>query len=207
MTGNLLQTNCIPFSREALHKEICRASRVFGDCEPLDQVRYLGSYLADPEMGAKTIIIEHPYVDRHFLQEYANYYATTLRPPPSKATRFHFFKREITNRQFTYLLRKAAADGFEKTAQRLSKDYLGFSVIRPLPDAPIGRTVLATFHSLSDRCYTLPPHPYRVHLCGLRLGVFGVPFQQQEQAVGACAMMAAGRPRPLPLQTPLPETG
>ncbi len=190
MTDDRLQISCVPFSREALHREICRASRVSGECEPLDQVCYLGSYLADAEMGAKTIVIEHPYVDRHFLQEYANYYATTLRPPPPKATRFHFFRREITNRQFTFLLRKAATQGFDKTARKLNKDYLGFSVIRPLPDAPVGRTVLTTFHSVADRCYTLPPHPYRVHLCGLRLGVFGVPFQQQEQAVGACATTA-----------------
>jgi hypothetical protein len=190
MTLYRLNIQFIQFTREALHKEICRASFVSDSCDPLDQVRYLGSYLADSEMGAKTIIVEHPYVDRHFLEEYSNYYATTLRPPPPKATRLHFFKRKITQRQFTYLLRRAANGGFESVSETLNKDYLGFSVIRPLPDAPIGRTVLATFSSVTDRCYTLPPHPYRVHLCGIKLRVFGVPFQQQEQAVGACATTA-----------------
>ena len=190
MTLSRLQIRCIPFSREALHSEICRASFVSGECEPSDQVRYLGSYLADTEMGAKTIMVEYPYVDRHFLEEYSHYYATTLRPPPPKATRFHFFRREITNRQFTYLLRKAAVDHFDEVSRELNKSYLGFSVIRPLPDAPIGRTVLAIFQSITNRCYTLPPHPYRVHLCGLKLAVSGVPFQQQEQAVGACATTA-----------------
>lgn len=190
MTLSRLRIQCIPFSREALHNEICRASFVSGKCEPSDQVRYLGSYLAGAEMGAKTIMVEHPYVDRHFLEEYAYYYASTLRPPPPKATRFHFFRRGISNRQFTYLLRKAANGHFDDVSRELNKSYLGFSVIRPLPDAPIGRTVLATFNSVADRCYTLPPHPYRVHLCGLKLNVSGVPFQQQEQAVGACATTA-----------------
>lgn len=190
MTSKRLTVYCVPFSREALHSEICRASFAVDDCLPSDQVRYLGSYLADPEMAAQTIIVEAPYVDRHFLEEYSNYYATTLRPPPPKATRLHFFNMAINNRQFTSLLKKAANGSFADACGKLSKNYLGFAVIRPLPDAPIGRTVLAVFSSKADRCYTLPPHPYRVHLCGLKLAVCGVPFQQQEQAVGACATTA-----------------
>jgi hypothetical protein len=190
MTTQRLKVRCIPFSREALHDEICRASFADKSEHVLDQVKYLGSYLASPETGAITIIIEHPYVDRHFLEEYANYYATTLCPPPTKATRLHFFKKVISNRKFSALLKKAANNKFSEVCNELNKSYLGFSVIRPLPDAPIGRTVLTTFNNNADRCYTLPPHAYRVHLCGMKLSVCGVPFQQQEQAVGACATTA-----------------
>lgn len=156
----------------------------------LDQVRYLGSYLSDSECGAATIIVEHPYVDRHFLEEYANYYATSLFPPPTKATRLHFFSTAISNRKFSAILKKAANGNFSAVCSKLNESYLGFSVIRPLADAPIGRTVLKTFNHSKARCYTLPPHAYRVHLCGLKLSVCGVPFQQQEQAVGACATTA-----------------
>jgi hypothetical protein len=190
MKAQRLNVRCVPFSREALHNEICRASFATEGGEALDQVRYLGSYLANEEAGARTIVIEHPYVDRHFLEEYANYYATTLCPPPTKATRLHFFKSSISSRKFSALLKKAANGKFALVCGDLSEHYLGFSVIRPLPDAPIGRTVLSTFNTAASRCYTLPPHPYRVHLCGLKLSVCGVPFQQQEQAVGACATTA-----------------
>lgn len=191
MKSKHLTVRCIPFSREALQSEICGASFAETGSEPCEQVRYLGSYLSHKESGAKTIIIETPYVDRHYLEEYSQYYATTLRPPRPKATRLHFFKNSISNRQFSYLLKKAANGNFDGACQKLNETYLGFSVIRPLPDAPIGRTVLATFNNDSlNRCYTLPPHPYRVHLCGLKLKVCGVPFQQQEQAVGACATTA-----------------
>lgn len=178
----------MPFSREALQTEICRASFAVGGIEPT-QVRYLGSYLCHPEAKARTILIEAPYVDRHYLEEYARYYATTLRPPPPKATRLHFFRNDLTDEIFADLIASAAGGKFSEICTELSSHYLGFAVIRPLPDAPIGRTVLATFQAI-DRCYTLPPHPYRVHLCGLKLSVFGVPFQQQEQAVGACATTA-----------------
>ena len=188
MTCQKLEVRCIPFSREALQTEICRASFAVEGTEPT-QVRYLGSYLSHPEANARTILIEAPYVDRHYLEEYAHYYATTLRPPPPKATRLHFFRNDLTDDVFTGLITQAAEGNFTGVCKDLSSHYLGFAVIHPLPDAPIGRTVLATFQAL-DRCYTLPPHPYRVHLCGLKLSVCGVPFQQQEQAVGACATTA-----------------
>jgi len=188
MISKLLEVSCVPFSREALQAVICRASFAVEGTEPT-QVKYLNSYLSHPEAKARTILIETPYVDRHYLEEYAHYYATTLRPPPPKATRLHFFSHDLTDDEFNRLLIRAADDGFAEVCQYLTENYLGFAVIRPLPDAPVGRTVLATFQA-QDRCYTLPPHPYRVHLCGLKLAVCGVPFQQQEQAVGACATTA-----------------
>lgn len=191
MKSKRLTVRCIPFTREALQSEICRASFAEEGSYPCDQVCYLGSYLSHRESGAKTIIVETPYVDRHYLEEYSQYYATTLRPPRPKATRLHFFKNAISTRQFSYVLKQAANGNFDGACQKLNEAYLGFSVVRPLPDAPIGRTVLSTFNNDNlNRCYTLPPHPYRVHLCGLKLKVCGVPFQQQEQAVGACATTA-----------------
>lgn len=188
MTPSRLEVCCIPFSKEALQAEICRASLAVAGPEPT-QVRYLCSYLSHPESHARTILIETPYVDRHYLEEYANYYATTLRPPPPKATRLHFFSNELTDEIFERLVTRAASGQYRGVCKLLSAHYLGFAVIRPLPDAPVGRTILATFQTVG-RCYALPRHAYRVHLCGLKLAVYGIPFQQQEQAVGACATTA-----------------
>ena len=50
-------------------------------------VRYLASYLKNPEVHAKTLVIETPYVDRHYLEEYKGYYATSLRQPEAHPTR------------------------------------------------------------------------------------------------------------------------
>lgn len=192
MSSYRLTVRCVPFSRANLEEEVRLASRAAPGSSSPHQVRFLGSYLENDEAGAKSILVESPYVDRHFLEEYSHYYATSLHPPPPKATRLHFFRTQLTSRAFTYKLKRAASGQFDAVCRELSCDYLGFAVIRPLPDAPIGRTILRTYSSngLRQRCYTLPPHPYRVHLCGLRLGVCGVPFQQQEQAVGACATSA-----------------
>ena len=71
--------------------------------------------------------------------------------------------------------------------------YLGFSVIKPLPGCPIGRTVL--------RCFGQDTKPgfrrdfsclcdYQVHLMGVPLHVSGLAFQQQDLGVSACATTA-----------------
>lgn len=190
MIKSQLNLRIIPFSKEALQEEICRASLSLGQSEIPTQVNYLCSYLSHPEAKAQTIIIEHPYVDRHYLEEYTNYYATTLHPPNPKTTRFHYFSCELSEERLTQLIISASSGQYTDVCSSLTAQYLGFSVIRPLPDAPIGRTILATFSAHDRRCYTLPPHPYKVHFCGLKFLINGVPFQQQEQAVGACATTA-----------------
>ncbi|WP_321368351.1 hypothetical protein [uncultured Desulfuromusa sp.] len=192
MSGVRLSVACIPFTPERLTEEIKRAATIpAADKNIAAQVSYLGIYLAHKDICARTIVVEKPYVDRHFLEEYARYYATTLNPPNPKATRIHFFKDAITDEFFQQKLNSAASGNYEMVCDELTKGYLGFTVVRPLRSAPIGRTILATFPSLgSDRYYTTPPHPYKAHLCGLKISISGVPFQQQEQAVGACATTA-----------------
>ncbi len=182
---------CVKFTAAALLTEIQSASRAPAKVEPTTQARYLGSYLSNAEAGARTMLMEAPYVDRHFLEEYSRYYATALRAPPPQATRIHFLNTSLTDDDFVALVLEAAEDGYEEVCAKLNAWYLGFAVIRPLPSAPIGRTLLATYHSeLADRHYALPSRSYDVHLAGLALSVKAVPFQQQEQAVGACATTA-----------------
>ena len=154
---------------------------------PCDQVRYLASYLAHAEVNARTILIEHPYVDRHWLEEYAGYYATLLVPPPPKATRFHFFDVEWTLDELKQQL-AAAMEG--DGGKEIAEHYLGFSVIRPLAAAPIGRTVLRAYRGVAERCFKPAALAHRVHLAGLTIELEGLPFQQQDQGVAACATTA-----------------
>lgn len=154
---------------------------------PCEQVRYLASYLGHPEVNAETILVEDPYVDRHWLEEYSGYYATLLDPPRPKATRLHFFDETWTLDDFKVHLSTAIDGGGER---ELSKHYLGFAVIRPLPAAPIGRTVLRPYPGVSARCFAPASLTHRVHLAGLTIEIEGLPFQQQDQGVAACATTA-----------------
>jgi len=181
----------LSFGEDVLLEEIQKASCAPTGTDAFFQSKYLASYLSNMESGAHTLIVETPYVDRYFLEEYTHYYSTTLHPPKPKATRFHFFKNRFDKDDLDIFLNEAATGYYPEVCERLSSNYLGFTVVRPLPCAPIGRTILATFKSDNqDRCFALPPSPYTVHLAGLKLSVTGIPFQQQEQAVGACATTA-----------------
>lgn len=160
------------------------------DKEAVDQVAYLASYLKYPGLNVQTLLVESPYVDRHYIEEFSRYYATSFRPPPSKTARIHVFSEHFDDETLGEILREAiAAQDLESARTRLQGSYVGYFVIRPLAGAPIGRTVLRTYQDKQSRSFR-PTQPHRVHLCGLELTVDAVPFQQQELAVGACATTA-----------------
>jgi hypothetical protein len=182
-----LSLRCEPFARliDCIRDASCTPPG--SAALPCDQVRYLASYLGHPEVSAKTILVEDPYVDRHWLEEYAGYYATLLDPPRPKATRLHFFDETWTLDDFKEHLSTAVGGGGE---HEISKHYLGFSVIRPLPAVPVGRTVLRPYSGVSARCFAPAALTHRVHLAGLTIEIEGLPFQQQDQGVAACATTA-----------------
>ncbi|NVB43021.1 hypothetical protein G6O69_34685 [Pseudenhygromyxa sp. WMMC2535] len=155
----------------------------------VDQVRYLSAYLQAEDSRARTLILEKPYVDRHFMEEFRGYYAASLRAPPAHTARVHVFSESISREKLEGWLESEERGVREKAREKLQGCYLGFIVIRPLPDAPIGRTILAPYRSCESRRFATL-QKYRVHLLGFELSVDGVPFQQQEQAVGACATTA-----------------
>lgn len=172
------------------------------------QIHYLAGYLIH-YLNAKSAIIEREYIDRHFLGEYIAHYASLLRPPPTpRSTRVHFFSDVIESEDIDRHLE--AGDG-EAMERWLQQSYLGFVVLRPLAQAPVGRTILARATDLDSRCFAPASGRHRVHLFGCELVVEGLPFQQQDEAVGACATTAVwsmlagcvrrdgGRP-PTPLQ-------
>jgi hypothetical protein len=182
-----LSLSCVPFDqlerciREASRSSDTTAARV------CDQVRYLSSYLSHMEASAKTIVVESPYVDRHWLEEYAGYYATLLVPPSPHATRLHFFDQVWTIDDFKAQLALAVR---RRSSEDIGNHYLGFAVIRPIPTAPIGRTVLKPYARIAARCFEPAELSHRVHVAGLTISFNGLPFQQQDRGVAACATTA-----------------
>lgn len=153
------------------------------------QVRYLARYCK--RLGAKTVVREEHYIDRHFLDEHALYYSRNLRPPANHVRRFHVFSRVFSDADLSMLLEKTAQSpkDAQTIAADLSSDYLGFVSIRPLPSVPLGRTVLRRLEDGEPRdIWATGTH--EVHLANLRLIVNGLAFQQQDVAVGACATAA-----------------
>ena len=159
---------------------------------PLDEIlssrqaEYLKCYFRDLEAA---VVIEEPnYFDRDYLAEFAAFYSISSKGYPNICRRFHFFSDPDISRK---VLKNAAANS-PKSLKRLQDSYLGFVVVRPIPAAPLGRTVVRWY---VDQMPTTPrvvspSRDYSVHLAGITLFVKGLAWQQQDTGVGACATIS-----------------
>jgi hypothetical protein len=186
---SLLTIDCKPFDG---FKDAIRSACDAGEDWISPQFEYLQSYLRG-DARAKTLVIEKPYVDRHYLEEYSAYYFSALRNGGPTTTRIHLFSEEFDREKLSEWIQQAASGDFEKQREireRLDDAYLGFMTVRPIPSAPIGRTILRPYEDKPTRSYIPSEGGHTVHLMGIALNARGLPFQQQEQAVGACATTA-----------------
>ena len=167
-----------------------RPSGVCHDWPPR-QVEYLRVYLS--EIGCKTVVVENHYIDHVFMQDAAVYYGRSLRSYPNFTRRAHFFRMSFDDTRWHEMIDQAGEGKRLEIQKTLQSGYIGFSVVRPLPGFPIGRTVLpaSTPRELKELCSSFKASRcHRVHLAGLSLHVDGVPFQSQDQGVSACATTA-----------------
>jgi len=161
---------------------------------PGRQLGNIAHYLS--AQGGARIIIESHYVDRDFIEDFSAYYSRSFfRPTPAFPLPESLF--DVLRKLRDLLYDRAVSDEpedtkpeFDSLRLKLSSWYLGFMVVRPLPNTPIGRTVLISRASYRDE-YSYrtfrSTRRYRVHLAGIRLSVRGIAYQQQDQGTSACA--------------------
>jgi len=151
------------------------------------QAKYLRRYLS--ELGAAHVLVENEYFDRDFLSEFVAYYGSSAKGYSNRCKRLHFFTSCALDRRKLRL----AVGGSPRVRKALQDAYLGFVVIRPLPGAPFGRTVLKWYPNGGGG---RPPRvlestrSYECHVAGMPLSVDGLAWQQQDTGVGACATIA-----------------
>lgn len=159
---------------------------------------YLKSFMPKPETGKKTvgsILLEHQYIDRDFLEDYSRFYVGRFGNDGYKCARLHFFNRELTHKQLDALLAGDAdvvfADEPETklTFEQLQEHYLGFMVIKPLTRTFVGKTCLRVSGDRGAGKKKIDKR-YDVNLFGLRLKVDSIAFQEQDKVVAACATTA-----------------
>ncbi|MEO8706284.1 MAG: hypothetical protein ABI867_40010 [Kofleriaceae bacterium] len=90
---------------------------------------------------------------------------------------------------------RAALGNDVAAIQRLQDAYLGHLILRPIPGAPFGRTVVRTYPDSKGIAagtprIMFPQRTYEAHIAGLTLRVDGLAWQQQDSAVGSCATVA-----------------
>ncbi|WP_373852305.1 hypothetical protein [Bradyrhizobium sp.] len=153
------------------------------DATTKPHLSYLQDYLRD--IGARTIVVETPYTDRDYLEDYAAYYARCHEQYGRRCSRLHFFSSS-----FDQALIDRAIVGDKTCVSQLQGNYLGFIVVKPLPSTVIGRTCLVTYARLEGSREYPATREYKVHLFGIELSVRSLPFQEQDRDVAACATSA-----------------
>jgi hypothetical protein len=152
-------------------------------------VEYFNLYLMSKDMGAKTIVVENDYIDRDFLEDFSAYYVRCFKDYERKCTRLHFFSNQFLQDEFDSFLEKY--DPYFKDV--LVANYLGFIVLKPLPQTIIGRTCLKTYKEKTEpedkRVFPIGKDN-EVNLCGINLTVKSLAFQEQDSVVSACATSA-----------------
>ncbi len=128
-----------PFSVEALSIASASAGRTPEACAERPHTKYLDRYLS--ALGCKTIVVEEPYVDRDFLDDFAAYYVRCFADYDRFCRRLHFFRSSFDQKAYDAFI--AGEGGVEP--ETLEASYLGHVVLKPLPNAFLGRTCLATY--------------------------------------------------------------
>lgn len=168
------------------------------------QIKYIYNYLKSfmPEIprGKKTvgsILLEHEYIDRDFLEDYSRFYLGRFRNDGYKCARLHFFNCDLTHKRLDALLAGdadvvLAGDHDEsavKTVEQLQSHYLGFMVIKPLTRTFVGKTCLRVSGDQGAGKKKINK-PYDVNLFGIKLTINSIAFQEQDKVVAACATTA-----------------
>jgi hypothetical protein len=148
------------------------------------QSQYLARYLET--IGAKTIITEHRYVDRDYLDDFSQFYVKCFERYEHVCKRLHFFSKPMDEATVAAVIKNEPGS----SSDSLQESYLGFTVARPLPDAVIGRTALKTYPDDGGRRHYTALRTYRANLFGIELQVDSLAFQEQDKALAACATVA-----------------
>jgi hypothetical protein len=133
-------------------------------------------------------LLETRYIDRDYSSDYRRFYSQTFKTYDRHCQRVHFFAEDIA----AITDKPTWAERVQALQNTSRRSYRGFCVIRPLPGAPIGRTVLyaagpagADLESVVT-CRAFVP----ANLLGAELEVVSASFMQQDSRVGACAQVA-----------------
>jgi hypothetical protein len=140
-------------------------------------------------------VVEFPYHDRDFAEEYLAFHARQFRPGRKACMRIHFFAEPSEN--LDHIIGMKVRDEHKRAGQLkglagytlAGGAYRGFCVCRPTRDVPLGFTVIArpaTRYEIDRKLWT----KYTTHILGQEFHAFGFPFIEQDSRTGACAQAA-----------------
>jgi hypothetical protein len=167
----------------------------FTRAAPFSQLIYIEEYVRS--LGCRCVLLEERYVDRDYIEDHSLFYSRSFFGYRNYCRRLHFFSsppKRIQSRISELAALSGTADAEQQWRAFSEESYLGFTVIKPLPGSPVGRTVLRCVgtnpRGSSDLRHFPGVRQQFAHVGPVRLSVRGLPFQQQDVGVSACATTA-----------------
>lgn len=140
------------------------------------------------ENYAKSVILENDYTDRDYNIAYSKYYSLSFREFERKCQRFHFFSAKIKPSDIVNFKKKNHKLSFDKeNYEKLKKEYLGFSILRPSAPKSIGPTYIKPVQLDFKSSFVTCNIKQNSNISGLHFNVDSCPFIQQDGRVSACS--------------------
>lgn len=187
MTYSLTPVEVAPYSIDFVSNVIRHITKwaSLGEVGDKAHLAYLDNYLK--ALNVETVVLESEYIDRHYLEDYSEYYARCFQPLPKNCARLHFFTTKFFEEDFIEAIDKNKKRFIDKNI--LSQDaYIGFVVIKPLPVTCIARMCLRPYEF--DESAIVLHKKVTVSLCGIKLQLRTAAFVEQDKVVSACATSA-----------------
>lgn len=138
--------------------------------------RWAKTYLKDLKTNL-SCIIEYPYVDRVYRDDYYSYFSTKFNSPPRDTIRISFFENSIS------------LDDFRENidVNKLQEKYLGFIIIRPTEPQLAGRSVINP-RALKKHDFVYCSYDkFETSINGIKLHATGFPHASQNAESMTCA--------------------
>jgi hypothetical protein len=129
----------------------------------------------------KSVVVEPKYICKDHRNLFSNYYSKKFNVESAYTSRLHFFSKTVDD------IQKFLA-GPDKYAQ----DYIGYSVIRPVKQRCLGRTIIDPLklkNTNKPDLYCLRTK-FVAHIAGRPFEICGYPYTSQDADVTVCAHTA-----------------
>jgi hypothetical protein len=176
-----------PFTNDSFLESLQNELTPVSSIEKKSHFTYFLSYLNNPEIGARTIVLEKKYISKNFLEDYVSYYAKCFQGYTKYCKRIHLFSEEFNKEDFEKFITKTNS----RKLKKIFDSYLGYIVVKPIPRTVIGPTLLKTYEeNTSQNRKFFGTRSYAVNLFGHKLSVESLAFQEQDRVTSACATTA-----------------
>ncbi len=140
-------------------------------------------YFGTSGHNASTIIVEDEYYSESYVSDLSLYYTYSNDNLSKYCKRIHLLKGKVRDKE-SFL-----SEILDLNNQEIINDYLGYIVVKPLPQTIIGATLLKTYDGDNSRHYN-SIREYTLNLFGRRIKLNTLIFQEQDKNVAACATCA-----------------